>query len=147
MSKTRSIHHIVFGTKRREPTITEAYKKELYSYLFGIIRNKQCFVLRINGMPDHIHLLIDLHPTVALADLVRDIKSRSSVWLRGQAKFPLFDGWGEGYYAVSVGVADIDACKAYIIGQEEHHKSADMMAEMRAFAMKCGLTWYDADWA
>ena len=145
MSKTKSLHHIVFATKYREMTIPEEYKKDLYAFIFGIIRNKKCFLLRMNGIGNHIHLLVDLHPSVALADLVRDVKQWSSNWLKGNPKYPCFDSWGEGYYAVSIGVDDVDACKRYIIGQEEHHLHHDLVDEMERIAVASGLEWHPDD--
>lgn len=147
MSKTRSIHHIVFATKRREMTIPEEHKRELYAYIFGILQNRKCFLLRMNGIGNHIHLLVDVHPTVALADLVKEIKQWSSRWLHDNPLFPYFDCWGEGYYAVSVGVDGIDACKRYIMNQESHHLGHDLLTEMEHMADCNGLSWYPDDWA
>ncbi|MGN0219609.1 MAG: IS200/IS605 family transposase, partial [Muribaculaceae bacterium] len=102
MSKTKSLHHIVFATKHRKPTIAEEHKRELYAYIFGILKNKKCFLLRMNGIADHIHMLIDIHPTVAIADLVKDLKQNSNRWMKENPKFSRFESWGEGYYAVSI---------------------------------------------
>lgn len=146
MSKTRSLHHIVFGTKRRIPSITPEYKRDLYAYIHGIMKEKGCKVHRINGMADHIHILVDVHPTVAVAALVKDIKQWSSHWLKNNPQFPLFSNWGAGYYAVSVGCEALDACRNYIINQEEHHTATDLIEEMQRIARINGLTWYEDDW-
>lgn len=146
MSKTRLLTHIVFSTKHRELTLTETNKRELYAYIFGILKNKNCFLERMNGIPDHIHLLVDLHPSVAVADLVRDIKSFSHKWLKSNPHFPLFNGWGDGYYAVSVSADGLASCKQYIMEQEEHHKLHDLLFEMHQFAGSNGLSWYEDDW-
>ena len=145
MSKTKSLHHIVFATKRREMTIPEEHKKELYAYIFGIIKHKKCFLLRMNGIPNHVHMLVDIHPSVALADLVKDIKQWSSRWLRENPKFPMFDSWGEGYYAVSIGIEGIGPCKSYIINQEQHHLGQDLSKEMEEMAVANGLGWYEKE--
>lgn len=146
MSKTKSLHHIVFATKRREFTIPEAHKKELYAYLFGILRNMKCHLLRMNGIGDHIHMLVDIHPTVALAVMMRELKQSSSKWLSANPKFPLFDCWGEGYYAVSIGVDQIEVCKDYIIHQEQHHLNCQLLEEMEEMAESNGMGWYLNDW-
>lgn len=127
-------------------TIPYAHKRELYAYLFGIIRNMKCFLLRMNGMSDHVHILVDVHPTVALAELVKTMKQSSSHWLQQSSSFPNFIGWADGYYAVSIGVDGVDACKNYIINQEIHHSSVDMLTEMQIMARDNGLTWYEDDW-
>lgn len=101
----------------------------------------------MNGIPNHIHLLIDLHPSVALADLVKDIKQFSNKWIKdNKEKFPMFDKWGEGYYAVSIGITDLENCKNYIIGQKSHHFGQEFLAEMEWMALTSGLTWYADDW-
>jgi putative transposase len=70
-------YQIVFGTKHRKPTIPETYCKELYQYISGVIKNKNCKLYRINGMEDHIHIFSDLHPTVPLSGYIKDIKVAS----------------------------------------------------------------------
>ena len=146
MSKTKCLIHIVFATKKRKRTIPEEHKRELYAYLYGILRNKKCFLHRMNGIPDHIHLLVDLHPTVALSDLVRELKSYSTKWMHQNPKFYDFEKWGDGYYAVSVGVDGLEACIQYIIDQDVHHRGDDFMIEMEFMARRHGLTWYEDDW-
>lgn len=100
----------------------------------------------MNGMSDHVHVLVDIHPTVALAELVKTMKQSSSHWLKENPRFPGFIGWGDGYYAVSLGVDSIEECKNYIINQEIHHTSIDMLSEMEKMAHDNGLTWYEDDW-
>lgn len=146
MSKTKSLHHIVFATKRRESTITLKYKRELYAYIFGILENKKCFLHKMNGVSDHIHILIDLHPSVALSDLVKVIKQSTTQWLRESHKFPMFDKWNEGYYAVSLGVDGLESCKKYIEQQETHHLGQNTVTEMHEMAVRNGLEWYPDDW-
>ena len=100
MSSYRQIfYQIVFGTKSRKPTIANAYEKELYQYISGIIKNKNCKLYRINGMQDHVHIMSDLHPSVCLSDYVKDIKVASSLWMKGNDKFAAFEGWQDKYGA------------------------------------------------
>ena len=112
----------------------------------GIIVNKKCRLIRINGMADHIHILVDLHPTIAVADLVKEVKQWSSRWLKMNPAFPGFDCWGEGYYAVSVGIDGLEACRQYIINQETHHVGTGLLDEMERMAHSYGLRWYSDDW-
>lgn len=72
-------YQIVFGTKNRKPTIDKAHDEELYKYIGGIIKNKNCKLYRINGIEDHIHIMSDLHPTICLSDYVKEIKIASSL--------------------------------------------------------------------
>ena len=146
MSKTHILIHIVFTTKYRQPTIPEEHKRRLFAYIHGIIKKYNCLTHRINGMADHIHILIDLHPTVSLAKLVKEIKQSSSLWMKREEDFKGFTFWNEGYYAASIGVKEKDACIAYIKNQEEHHRSKDMTEEIREWTMEHGLEWNEQDW-
>jgi putative transposase len=98
-SYRRILYHLVFRTKYSRKNLIPEHSKELYAYLMGIIRNKHCFLYRINGMEDHLHILCELHPSIALADFMRDMKTSSSIWLKQSGKFPKFTGWADGYAA------------------------------------------------
>ena len=92
MSAYRQIlYHIVFRTKSSEKTINQFHSADLYKYIWGIITNKKCTLLRINGMEEHIHILSDLHPSVALADYIRDIKVSSAKWMKEQGIFHILE--------------------------------------------------------
>ena len=113
---------MVFGTKSREYTLEKEKRRELYKYIYGILNNQNCHLIRINGIEDHIHLLFETPPTTAVADIVKKIKQSSAHWLKETRLLPHFDGWGRGYFAVTVSPGDVEPCKNYIINQEEHHK-------------------------
>lgn len=102
MSYRQIFYQIVFGTKYRQPTISETYCRELYQYISGIIKKKNCKLYRINGIEDHIHIFSDLHPTVALSDYIKDIKVASSIWTKANGNFPKFEAWQDGYGALPI---------------------------------------------
>jgi len=103
-------------------TITEDYKRELYAYLHGILKNQKCKLLRMNGTPNHIHMLVDVNPALSLSQLMQQVKRSSSFWLKQQKdKFPDFDGWEHEYAAFSVAWENREAVINYIRGQEAHH--------------------------
>lgn len=114
--------HIVFAVKHRENLLKTEYREELYKYIAGIIDNKKHKLLAINGVSDHIHILIGLDPSVALSDLVRDIKNNSSKfinekkWVKGKFQ------WQVGYGAFSYARSQRPEVISYIQNQEEHHK-------------------------
>jgi len=140
MSSYRQIiYHLVFRTKNSRKTIVPAHSKELYAYIMGIIRNKNCFLYRINGMEDHLHILCDLHPSIALADYMRDIKTSSSIWLKQSGKFPDFNGWAEGYAALTYGWKDKEMIARYIKNQPEHHKKELFENELRRLLEEYGI--------
>ena len=146
MSKVKATYHIVFGTKKRMQTITPEHRKELYAYMFGIFKAHKCYVHRINGMAEHIHVLFDLSPTVALADIVKSIKQSSSLWLKANEKFPHFQGWGRGYYGFTLSAEHIESAINYIKNQQTHHNTYGFLQEMHGIAEREGFEWYEDDW-
>jgi putative transposase len=123
------LYHIVFGTKNRRPSIVNEFSEELYKYIWGIIKNKNCVLYRINGSVDHIHILCDLHSSICLSDFVKEIKVASSMWLKNSGKFPDFNGWAEGYAAITLSVKEKNVISEYIKKQKEHHKKVGFMDE------------------
>ena len=82
-------------------------------------------------MEDHLHILCDLHPSIALADFMRDLKASSSCWLKQSGKFPAFTGWADGYGAFTYAWRDKDKIANYIKNQQEHHKKRSYEIELR----------------
>lgn len=103
----------------------------------------KCKLYRINSMCDHVHMLIDLNPAIALTDFVRDIKSLSSSWLKTRPEFPNFEGWGRGYYAASKSTEHMNIVIDYIIKQQEHHAVRNFVDELKAFYKKYQFNWHD----
>lgn len=116
------VYHITFRTKYNIPAIVPENKVQLYKYIWGIIRNKNCVLFQINGIENHIHILSDLHPGIALADYMKDIKVASSVWAKQSGLFPRFRGWAESYGAFTVSYRNKQTVINYIKNQVEHHK-------------------------
>jgi putative transposase len=140
MSSYRQIlYHLVFRTKNSRKTLTQEHSGELYAYMMGFIKNKNCFIYRINGIEDHLHILSDLHPSVALADYMRDLKTSSSIWLKQSGKFPEFDGWAEGYAALTYAWKDKDMIINYIKNQQLHHKKESFEDELRRILKEHGI--------
>jgi len=132
MSSYRQIlYHIVFRTYGSGMTLPLEHTGELYAYIGGIIKNKNCFLYQINGMQEHIHILSDLHPNIALADYIRDIKTASSFWLKRNPNFSGFNGWSEGYAALTYAYGDLDIVGSYIINQREHHAKVNFLDEYK----------------
>lgn len=107
MSSYRQIlYQIVFGTKNRESAIVEEHCEQLYKYIWGVTKNKECKLYRINGVEDHVHILSDLHPSLSLADYVKSIKVSSSLWMKESGKFSKFTGWQDGYGAFTYSIRE-----------------------------------------
>jgi REP element-mobilizing transposase RayT len=140
MSSYRQIlYHLVFRTKESAPVLPLESSEELYRYIWGFVRKKDGMLYRINGMEEHIHMLVDLHPSVALADFLRDIKTSSSIWLKANVNFPQFDGWADGYAALTYSWRDKEMVINYIKNQREHHKKVSFMDEYRAMLQENGI--------
>jgi len=93
--------HFVFSVKYREGVIGVLWKEELYKYIAGIIKTNNHKLLAINGMSDHIHILIGMRPTQSISDLMQDIKGNSSKWINEKKFLKAKFEWQEGYGAFS----------------------------------------------
>jgi len=127
---------VVFAVKGRANLISNDWKDELHKYMAGIIKGKDQKPIIVNGMPDHIHVFIGLRPSMAISDLVRDIKNNSSNfindndWIKGKFQ------WQEGYGAFSYGHSQIENVYNYILNQEQHHKKKTFRQEYLEFLEK-----------
>jgi REP element-mobilizing transposase RayT len=139
MSYTRLLYHIVFRTKYGKRTIPEAHEKELYAYIMGIIENKKSKLYRIGGTENHIHFLVDMHPTFALSDFMKELKEYSSKWLAKNPNFPDFEGWAVSFAGFTYNLNDKQMIINYIKHQKEHHKTVSFEDEYRQFLMDNGI--------
>jgi len=119
---TQIIYQIVFSTKNREHTLSKENHKELYKYIWGILKNKKCHLYQIGGATDHIHIAAQLHPSIALSNLVKDIKLASTKYIENQKLFINFSGWQMGYGAFTYSIKEKNRLIEYIKNQEEHHR-------------------------
>lgn len=146
MASYRQIYyHIVFGTKNHKRTIPDLYSQELYKYIWGFVKNKKSKLYRVNGSTEHIHLLVDIHPTIALATFVKDLKVSTSLWLKTQKEFSNFEGWAEGYGAFSISHSDTNRVIEYIKNQKEHHKKETFDGEYKRLLKEFGLDYKEQE--
>jgi len=136
---TQICYHIVFSTKQRQPTLKVERRPDLFRYIWGILKNRNCYLYRINGADDHVHILSSLHPAVSLADLVKDIKTGSSLWIKNEGVFGMFSNWQDGYAAFTYSIEQIDPLVEYIKGQEEHHRRTTFAEEYRKLLEDHGI--------
>jgi putative transposase len=121
-------YHFVFITKNRKPWILESYQERLWAYLGGIVRGAAGVPHAVGGVEDHVHLLAQLSATCRVCDLLRDLKSESSMWMYRVMSHPSF-AWQEGYGAFSVSAPAVEAVKGYIQNQRVHHANRGFKAE------------------
>ncbi|MTI29054.1 IS200/IS605 family transposase [Fulvivirga kasyanovii] len=128
--------HIVFAVEGRARLIPKAHKEELHKFISGIISKRGQKLLAIHCMPDHTHILVGLKPTIALSDLVRDIKAGSSSfisaknWVKGKFQ------WQTGFGAFSYAHSQLGVVINYINNQEERHKRTSFKEEYVSFLNK-----------
>ena len=138
-SYTQILYHIVFASKGRRRVLDKPRRDDLFRYLWGVVKNHDSHLYRIGGVEDHVHILSSLHPTVALADFVKDLKIASSKWIKDEQVFPEFEAWQEGYAALTHSLSEKDRLIEYIKGQEEHHRTVPFLDEYREMLRAAGL--------
>ena len=127
--------HLVFSTKHRRPLLADAdLRRHTHAYLAGICENHRSHAVRIGGVADHVHILCRLGRTIAIADLIRELKRPSSGWLKEQGVAD-FD-WQDGYGAFSVSPAHVHPLVAYIENQETHRRTESFQEEFRRLLRK-----------
>ena len=127
---------VVFAVKGRQSLVSPKWEEELYKYITGIITNKGQKLIAINGMPNHIHILIGIKPSCCLSDLVREIKKSSNEFINVKKFSKLKFEWQEGYGAFSYSHSALNNVIAYIQKQKEHHKRKSFREEYEDFLMK-----------
>ena len=120
---TQILYQIVFSTKNREHSLTDEHRETLYKYMWGVLKNKKCHLYRIGGVSNHIHIITDLHPSISLASLVKDLKIAISEHIKSMQLFQNFNGWQDGYGAFTYSIKAKDQLIEYVKNQEQHHKT------------------------
>jgi REP element-mobilizing transposase RayT len=133
------LYHLTFHTKNSEKVLKNSGNDELFKYIWGILKNKRCKLYRINGVEDHIHIVCDLHPSVALANLIKDIKVSTSGWIKNRNLYPRFSHWAESYGAFTLSIKEKVAVIQYVINQQEHHKKVSFREEYIQLLRENGL--------
>ena len=137
-----SLHyHLVFATKNREPWLNAEICDRLHHYLGGTIRQLGGHPHAVGGVADHVHVIAGLKAIHSLADVMREMKSQSSRWLREDLHLPGFS-WQEGYGAFTFGAQDMEKVCAYALNQVEHHRVKTFQEEY-VDMLKRGLVEYD----
>ena len=121
--------HVIFSVQGRKNLIAAKWRQSLYEYITGIIKNKNQKLMVINGVSDHLHLLIGLKPEASLSGLIRDVKANSSKWINDNGHVPGRFEWQSGFGAFSISSALVPTVVEYILNQEEHHRKRTFREE------------------
>lgn len=130
---------IVFSPKGRENLILPSFEERIYQYITGIIKNNDQKLNTINGMPDHIHVFIGFKPTIAIANLVRDIKANSSKFINEEHFLRGKFAWQDGYGCFTYAHSQLDVVAKYVMNQKEHHKTKTFREEYLSFLEKFAI--------
>jgi len=130
---TSVLIHAIFSTTNRQPSLKPEVRERLFPYMGGIIRDMKGTALLINGIEDHVHVLTSLPATVALSDLMKELKGISSGWANDTLELPDRFGWQVGYAAFSVSKSLSETVRNYIARQEKHHRRMTFQEEYLEF--------------
>ena len=132
-------YHMAFSTKERRPLLDPEVMPRLASYIGGTIRGLGGTLLEANGPEDHIHISAILPPVHAVADMMRDIKSSSTAWLRREVPGMKAFAWQDGYAAFSVSQSVMPAVLNYIRSQQDHHRKMTFVEELTELLERHGV--------
>ena len=132
-SLAKILIHSVFSTKERRPFLRDkALREELHKYLGGILNGRGCEPIIVGGVEDHVHVLSTLSRTSEPAELIKELKRGSSLWIKTRDRGLQDFAWQNGYGIFSIGFSQIEAVRNYIAQQEEHHRRSTFQEEFRA---------------
>lgn len=140
---TQIFLHIVFAVQNRECIIGEQLRIDLEKYITGIVNNNKSKLIAIYCNPDHLHLLVSLHPTVSVATITGDIKSGSSKWININHRIKGRFSWQDGYGGFSCSKSQINDISSYILNQPSHHKRRTFREEYLDILNKSGIDYND----
>ena len=130
--------HVIFGTKDRQPLIAAEWRPRLHEFLGGSLREHSAIPLAVGGVADHVHLLVGLPTTIAIAELMQKVKAVSSLWVHRTIGLRTF-AWQEGYGVFSVSPSDLDVVRRYVANQDAHHAKKSFAEEYREMLNRAGL--------
>jgi REP element-mobilizing transposase RayT len=136
---TQILYHLVFSTKERKRTLPLEDRDSIFNYMWGILKNKQCYVFQMNLMDDHVHILFSLYPGISLSELVKSLKMSSGKMIRDECNSHRFDGWQSGYGAFTVSWENRQPIINYIKDQSKHHDRLDYLSELKTLLQQYGV--------
>lgn len=136
---TQILYQIVFGTKNREKTIIKPNQDKLYAFITGILKKQTVPFISYRRSGRSCTIITHLHPSVSLAELIKDIKLASIAYIKSEHIFPNFRGWQNGYGAFTYDLSAKENLIAYVKNQKEHHKKIDYRDEYRHLLLEHGI--------
>jgi len=140
---------VVFAVKGRQNLLSKSWREELFKYMSGIISKKGHKSIIVNGVSDHVHILVGLKPAFAISDLVRDVKNNSANFINSKNWIKSKFSWQEGYGAFSYSHSHLDRVYNYVLNQEKHHAKSPFREEYLALLKDFQIEYKDQylfDW-
>jgi len=122
--------HLVWATRDREPILTADLEPKILAWMAAKSRELRCVPLALGAMPDHVHLLISAHPTVAISTMVKEIKGVSSYYASRDCSPTRPLAWQIGYGVFSVSRNDLAMIRSYVLNQKDHHARRQLLREL-----------------
>jgi REP element-mobilizing transposase RayT len=142
---TQNYYHIVFSTKGRAPLIVPELEDRLFQFMGGIVRDLRCHLLAVNGMADHVHLLVNYRADLSHSELVQQVKGRSSKWINETFSHLGHFNWQEGYGGFTVSKSAVETVAGYIANQKEHHQKLSFEEEFLELLKRHGLKFAEGE--
>jgi putative transposase len=131
--------HAIFSTKNRQPFLADAeLRREVFAYTAEVSNRLKCPAIEVGGVEDHLHILARFGRGITVADWMKEVKRVSSMFVK--VRNPEF-AWQGGYGVFSVSASDVEIVRAYIVGQEEHHRTVSFQDELRQIMTEHGVVW------
>jgi len=144
-SLAKILVHGIFSTKDRHPFLREpALRMEVHRYLGGILNQLDCQSLIVGRVEDHVHFLTSLSRTCCVADLIKELKRGSSLWIKEKEPTLREFAWQNGYGVFSIGFSQVQTVRTYIANQEEHHRRVSFQDEFRRFLRRSEIAYNEA---
>lgn len=131
--------HYIFAVKGRVNFLKQEHNDELQKYITGIVQNRNCKMLAINNMPDHVHIFLGQHPSYSISKTIQEIKSISSKFTNEKNWYKSKFYWQSGYGAFTYSHSQMDTVIKYIMNQQHHHKKRTFRNEYIEFLNKFGI--------
>jgi putative transposase len=139
-SLAKILLHTIFSTKERRPFLQEAkLRDQLHYYLGGILKRLDCQPVIVGGVADHVHLLAVLSRSIQVAQMVKELKRSSSLWIKAQEPGLRTFAWQNGYGAFSIGFSQLEEVRHYTARQQDHRQKLNFQDEFRLFLKRCQI--------
>lgn len=140
---TQMYAQIVFTPKGRQHLIRPSFEEKLYRYITGVVKEYDQKLIAVNGMPDHIHLFIGFKPSIKISDLIGDIKTASSKFIKKENFLPSTFAWQDGYGCFTYAHSQLDVVAKYVMNQKAHHQKRTFRHEYLEMLQKAGVEYDD----